>query len=155
MKNDLTNEEALRMELAYCIRNMYQEKVADKIANSIFNEVMAKRESKLELEDFRKIVEEAVPSSNKKELVVKILIEKLDMYAKGELTSGNSLKDYIEDEAQESSEDEVEDMELKSEGKCTYCKKSFAGNAISKHLGACAERIKSNSKARGGMRKFS
>ncbi|MBI2047151.1 hypothetical protein HYT26_03245 [Candidatus Pacearchaeota archaeon] len=37
-------------------------------------------------------------------------------------------------------------MNLKSEGICGYCKKSFAGNAMAKHLAACADRAKANSK---------
>ncbi|MBI3034939.1 hypothetical protein HYY71_01320 [Candidatus Woesearchaeota archaeon] len=45
-------------------------------------------------------------------------------------------------------------MNLKSEGKCVYCKKSYAGNAISKHLAACSERIEENSKANGNERIF-
>ncbi|MBI2653084.1 hypothetical protein HYX00_06465 [Candidatus Woesearchaeota archaeon] len=40
-------------------------------------------------------------------------------------------------------------MKLKSEGICGYCKKNFAGNAISKHLAACAERMQANSKSNG------
>ena len=40
-------------------------------------------------------------------------------------------------------------MKLKSEGMCGYCKKSFAGNAISKHLAACADRKQANSKVNG------
>ena len=35
---------------------------------------------------------------------------------------------------------------LKSEGVCTYCKKSFTGNAMAKHLAACAGRKQANNK---------
>lgn len=45
-------------------------------------------------------------------------------------------------------------MNLKSEGICKYCKKSFAGNAMARHLAACTDRTQANSKSNGNEKIF-
>lgn len=43
---------------------------------------------------------------------------------------------------------------MKSEGECKFCKKTFAGTAMKKHLIACAERNKANASDKGEARVF-
>lgn len=38
-------------------------------------------------------------------------------------------------------------MKLKSEGKCKYCQQKFEGISIARHLAACSNRIKNNSRS--------
>ena len=45
-------------------------------------------------------------------------------------------------------------MNYKTEGICIYCKKSFVGNVITRHLSSCEDRKKINSKDIGNERIF-
>lgn len=45
-------------------------------------------------------------------------------------------------------------MKLKSDGICGYCKKSFAGNAMARHLATCNDRRHANAKSNGNERIF-
>ena len=45
-------------------------------------------------------------------------------------------------------------MNHKTEGICAYCKKSFAGNAIARHISLCGDRKKANNRAVGNEKIF-
>lgn len=65
-ENNATKGDLFRYGLYYTIKNEYQEKVVDKIVNSIFDEVILNREGKINSLEFRKIVENIIPDSKKK-----------------------------------------------------------------------------------------
>ena len=143
-ENTVTKEDVFRYKLYYFIKDMYQEKVANKIANSVFNEVIINREGKVNSDDFRKIVEEIVPYSNKKEDVIERLAEQFGIYSGGAFPNESSLSEDIESEIKERKEEEneVQSMELKSESECKFCKRLISGRAMAKHLLSCQERKK-------------
>lgn len=153
-KNNATKDDIFRFGLYHSINDTYQNKVADKIINSIFNEVVINRKGKVNSDDFRKIAEEIVPYSSKKEDVIERLSEQFDMYTVGALPNKSYLNEDIESDVQEHNEEEkgVQDMELKSEGECKFCKKMFQHTAIARHLQSCGERAKANSN--GGSEKI-
>lgn len=153
-ENNAAKEDAFRLNLFYSIKDTYQEKVAEKIANSIFNEVAINSGGKVNSDDFRKIAGEIVPYSDKKEDVVDMLSEQFNVYANEMSTNTPTFKDDSKNGFKESSkEDHGEaNIELKSEGECKFCKKLFSHKAIAKHLQSCGERTKANIK--GGSEKI-
>lgn len=155
-KNNAAKEDVFRLGLFYSIKNTYQEKVADKIANSIFNEVIINRGGKVNSDEFMKIVEETVPYSNKKEDVIERISEQFNIYTNEISTNMSNLKDDSENGFKESSngDSDVVDIELKSEGECKFCKRIISGRAMARHLAACADRTQANSKDNGKEKVF-
>jgi len=143
-ENNATKWDLFRYELYYAIKDEYQEKVVDKIVNSIFDEVILNREGKINSLEFRKIVENIIPDSNKKVQVVETLARHFDICInKYRLMSDEHGSGIIP----ESNHFESEMQELKSAGKCKYCSMGIAGWDMARHLSACDKRAKANSRA--------
>lgn len=76
--------------------------------------------------------------------MVEMLSIQFKRYTKASLPDEAYLNESNEDEVQELNEEEneVKDMELKSEGECKFCKRVISGRAMAKHLLSCRERKK-------------
>ena len=178
MKNpdseNTTRGEVFKYEYFLAIKNFYNEMAADRIANAIYEEAVIKRKGSLNEKEFKKIAESIVPESKIKEKVVRELIEQFEICNGGPCINqchlkpeepGNGLIPCSDDGLDEDEDDEdddfeedagggYEEMELKSEGECSCCKKIFSKSEILRHLESCEKRAEKNSKDKSDGRVF-